>query len=99
MYASQVVEQGRVEDVFTAPQHPYTEALLLSVPSLAGAVTLEAIEGQAPDIAEHIAGCRFAPRCKYRRPVCLAAPPAATKRSPRSSARCFGTEPNGWLEA
>jgi oligopeptide/dipeptide ABC transporter ATP-binding protein len=99
MYASQIVERGRVDDVFTSPQHPYTEALLLSVPSLAGTVTLEAIEGQAPDIAEHIVGCRFAPRCKYRRPVCLVAPPTATKRTANSIARCFGTEPDGWLEA
>jgi oligopeptide/dipeptide ABC transporter ATP-binding protein len=99
MYSSEVVEEGRVEDVFASPQHPYTEALLHSAPPLGGRITLDAIEGQAPDIAERIAGCRFAPRCKYSRPVCFASPPAATKRTASSVARCFGTEPDGWLEA
>jgi peptide/nickel transport system ATP-binding protein len=98
MYSSQIVEHGRVDDVFLAPQHPYTEALLLSVPSLSGEISLESIEGQAPDLAEQIVGCRFAPRCKFSRPVCFTSQPAVTKRSDRSVARCFGTEPDGWLE-
>jgi oligopeptide/dipeptide ABC transporter ATP-binding protein len=99
MYSSQIVEEGRVEDVFKAPQHPYTEALLQSAPPLGGRITLESIDGQAPDIGEAIAGCRFAPRCKYSRPVCFASQPVATKRTASSVARCFGTEPDGWLEA
>jgi oligopeptide/dipeptide ABC transporter ATP-binding protein len=99
MYSSQVVEHGRVSEVFSAPQHPYTEALLLSVPPLTGEITLESIEGQAPDIAEHVVGCRFAPRCKFSRSPCFTAQPAATRRGPHAVARCFGTEPDGWLEA
>jgi oligopeptide/dipeptide ABC transporter ATP-binding protein len=98
MYSSQIVEHGRVDEVFSAPQHPYTEALLQSVPMLGGEIRLEAVEGQAPDIAEHIVGCRFAPRCRYSRPVCFTAVPAATRRGPSTVARCFGTAADGWLE-
>jgi oligopeptide/dipeptide ABC transporter ATP-binding protein len=98
MYSGQAVEHGRVGDVFSAPQHPYTEALLLSVPALSGEIELESIDGQAPDIATHIIGCRFAPRCKYSRPVCFETQPAATERGLHTVARCFGTEAGGWLE-
>jgi oligopeptide/dipeptide ABC transporter ATP-binding protein len=98
MYASQIVEHGRVDAVFAAPQHPYTEALLRSVPPLTGQIELESIEGQAPDITEVILGCRFAPRCRYKRPVCFKAAPAQKPRDSLATARCFGTEAEGWLE-
>jgi oligopeptide/dipeptide ABC transporter ATP-binding protein len=98
MYASQIVEHGRVEEVFAAQQHPYTEALLRSVPPLTGEIELESIEGQAPDITEVILGCRFAPRCRYSRAVCFESAPAQKRRVGRATARCFGTEAEGWLE-
>jgi peptide/nickel transport system ATP-binding protein len=99
MYSGQVVEHGPVGEVFSAPQHPYTDALLLSVPALSGDIELESIEGQAPDIVASIAGCRFASRCKYSRPVCFDTAPAATERGQRAVARCFGTDVGGWIEA
>jgi len=99
MYAGEVVEQGPVEDIFRAPGHPYTLALIESVPVIGESVHLESIEGQAPDISEVMPGCRFAPRCRFAREVCVSAPPAITPRGPDRTARCFGTEPGGWVDA
>jgi peptide/nickel transport system ATP-binding protein len=99
MYSSQVVEEGRVDDVFASPQHPYTQALLGAVPLLGETIRLESIEGQAPDPSDVTVGCRFAPRCKFARDVCRTDPPALTPRGDDRRARCFGTEPGGWIDA
>ena len=99
MYAGQVVEQGPVEEIFSSPSHPYTRALIASVPVIGESVHLESIDGQAPDIAEVMPGCRYAPRCRFARDICVSAPPAITPRGPDRAARCFGTEPGGWVEA
>jgi oligopeptide/dipeptide ABC transporter ATP-binding protein len=67
MYAGRVVERGSVERVFTSPQHPYTEALLHSIPMLGmtQAEPLRVIRGTVPSPLNWPAGCRFAPRCEY----------------------------------
>jgi oligopeptide/dipeptide ABC transporter ATP-binding protein len=67
MYAGRVVEQGPVEDVFTSPQHPYTEALLQSIPLLGmtQAEPLRVIRGTVPSPLAWPHGCRFRPRCDY----------------------------------
>jgi len=67
MYAGKVVERGPVGDVFTTPQHPYTEALLQSIPLLGMEHTeaLRVIRGQVPSLADMPAGCRFRARCSY----------------------------------
>ena len=67
MYAGRVVERGPVADVFTSPQHPYTEALLQSIPMLGmtQAEPLRVIRGTVPSPLDWPAGCRFAPRCDY----------------------------------
>jgi oligopeptide/dipeptide ABC transporter ATP-binding protein len=98
MYASQVVEEGRSGDLFDAPQHPYTRALIGAIPVLGEQGRLESIEGQAPAPDVAIAGCRFAARCRHAREVCFARPPALTDRGAGQAARCFGTEPGGWIE-
>ncbi len=67
MYGGRVVERGSVEDVFGSPQHPYTEALLQSIPMLGmtQAEPLRVIRGNVPNPLEWPKGCRFAPRCDY----------------------------------
>lgn len=71
MYGGKIVESGTVADVFSAPSHPYTEALLRSVPSVDQKVDrLYAIEGQPPALTADRKGCSFAPRCPYAQDVC-----------------------------
>ncbi len=73
MYGGHVVERGPIEEMYAAPQHPYTKALLESVPSLVPAQPGErrrAIAGQPPELSEEIPGCVFAPRCGYAEVRC-----------------------------
>jgi oligopeptide/dipeptide ABC transporter ATP-binding protein len=72
MYAGRVVESGPVADVFTSPQHPYTEALLQSIPMLGmtQAEPLRVIRGTVPSPLDWPEGCRFEPRCDYAFPKC-----------------------------
>ncbi len=67
MYAGRVVERGPVDAVFTAPQHPYTEALLQSIPLLGmtQAEPLRVIRGTVPSPLDWPPACRFEPRCDY----------------------------------
>jgi oligopeptide/dipeptide ABC transporter ATP-binding protein len=77
MYAGRVVERGPVGDVFTTPQHPYTEALLQSIPMLGmtQAEPLRVIRGSVPSPLDWPEGCRFRPRCDYAFEKCLERPP------------------------
>jgi peptide/nickel transport system ATP-binding protein len=77
MYAARLVEQGAADAVFHRPRHPYTMGLLRSVPRLdrPRGVKLETIEGLPPNLASAPPGCRFAPRCPYRVPICDEEPP------------------------
>ena len=66
MYAGKIVEMGSVRDIFNNPSHPYTEALLASVPKMEEDVErLYSIEGQPPTLHDLPEGCPFAPRCQY----------------------------------
>ena len=67
MYGGKVVEHGPVAEIFASPQHPYTEALLSSIPLLGMRYTtpLRAIRGMVPSPLDWPEGCRFAPRCDY----------------------------------
>ena len=77
MYAGRVVERGPVSDVFTTPQHPYTEALLQSIPMLGmtQAEPLRVIRGNVPSPLDWPEGCRFRPRCDYAFEKCVELPP------------------------
>jgi oligopeptide/dipeptide ABC transporter ATP-binding protein len=77
MYAGRVVERGPVRDVFATPQHPYTEALLQSIPMLGmtQAEPLRVIRGSVPSPRDWPEGCRFRPRCDYAFEKCLELPP------------------------
>ena len=62
MYLGRVVESGPTEEVLTAPQHPYTQALLSVVPEMEGLEPI-VLRGEIPDPTRIPAGCRFHPRC------------------------------------
>ncbi len=72
MYAGQLIEEAPVRELFAEPRHPYTKALLATVPSIYDDKdrVLESIPGIVPENYDKIAGCRFADRCPYRRPEC-----------------------------
>ena len=73
MYAGKIVEQGKVNDIFYNPLHPYTRGLLASMPRLDsdGHERLIPIEGTPIDLLNPPKGCNFAPRCKDCRKICL----------------------------
>jgi oligopeptide/dipeptide ABC transporter ATP-binding protein len=94
MYAGRVVESGPVSRIFNAPTHPYTEALLNSIPKMSDdRQRLTAIEGQPPDLSKLPPGCAFAPRCPRAFDRCLqSAPPEITPEDGRT-ARCWLATP------
>jgi peptide/nickel transport system permease protein len=87
MYAGELVEEGPVAQVFAAPRHPYTAALIASTPE-GGADRLSAIPGTVPQPWAMPPGCRFAPRCAEARPACEAGNPALQTPAPDRVTRC-----------
>jgi oligopeptide/dipeptide ABC transporter ATP-binding protein len=76
MYAGQIVELSPAKELLCRPLHPYTRALMASVPKLhGGASRLSAIPGNVPRIGNFPPGCRFAPRCPMAKPECSNAIP------------------------
>jgi peptide/nickel transport system ATP-binding protein len=79
MYAARIVETGTVAEVFGAPRHPYTRALLRSVPDFDDRrAHLESIAGMPPDLIRPPSGCRFHPRCELAHPDCTTVDPPLT---------------------
>jgi len=78
-----------VRDLFKAPRHPYTQALLSSIPRLGAKEPLYAIPGQPPDLSDPPAGCAFHPRCPYAWEQCRVAEPPETNAGPHHLARCW----------
>ena len=72
MYAGEILEESKADELFRDTYHPYTEALLASIPPLVGerVERLYAIPGVPPDLTAELSGCRFAPRCQYVQPRC-----------------------------
>ena len=76
MYAGRVVESGPVDEVFSAPQHPYTKRLLATLPVIGGERGIAApIPGAPPDPGRHAGGLSLPPRCPYAADRCLEDPP------------------------
>jgi len=69
MYAGKVVEYGTTREIFNDPKHPYTQALLSSLP-VRGRKILRTIEGVVPDLAKLPSYCSFYPRCLEKGPLC-----------------------------
>jgi len=91
MYGGQIVEQGPVKEVFAKPRHPYTRALLQTVPSVRGerAAKLNVIEGQPPILRAEPSACAFRDRCVNRFGACDGANPLRYPVSPGHDAACF----------
>jgi len=102
MYAGRIVEKADTVELFANPKMPYTWGLLRSIPRLdeSRRAKLVPIEGLPPDLIAPPPGCKFEPRCQYRRDVCGEKEPEL-KRIPNAKsdheARCWGTQEGGWL--
>jgi oligopeptide transport system ATP-binding protein len=90
MYAGQIVEMASTDKLFSQPRHPYTHALLRSVPRLDGQRSrLESIEGQPPDLIKPPKGCAFQPRCRVAMKACLDNAPPLYTPSEAHFSRCW----------
>jgi len=90
MYAGKVVEEADVLDLFDHPSHPYTQALMRSVPDLQGDVQrLESIPGQPPRLHQVPPGCPFYPRCPYAESRCLTQYPPRVPVAQGHYANCW----------
>ena len=96
MYAGQVVERGNARDIFYRPRHPYTWALLDSVPRLDSARKgeLYALKGTPPDLILPLAHCPFAARCQYCMPICKQRMPQETALDGQHGVSCWLTHPS-----
>jgi len=89
MYAGKIVEQAPVRTLFDDPKHPYTRALLGSVPKLGSKEPLYSIAGQPPNLADLPRGCHFHPRCPEALPRCTTDEPRDVRLGAGSVARCW----------
>jgi peptide/nickel transport system ATP-binding protein len=88
LYAGRLVEVGPLDDVLSRPTHPYTRALVQSVPRLAPGQELVGIRGIAPSAENRPRGCAFAPRCDFAEAACEAEVPALERLDERRQVRC-----------
>ncbi|MDD3593331.1 MAG: ABC transporter ATP-binding protein [Candidatus Gastranaerophilales bacterium] len=88
MYSGSIVEQTSTRELFANPLHPYTQALLNSLPTDKN-TQIKAISGQPPSIKELITGCKFHPRCKHAMQMCEHHIPVLTEIEPNHCAACF----------
>jgi len=81
MYAGKIVEFGNLSDVYSNPKHPYTQALLKSVPKIKGDSSLISLKGDPPNLAIPPTGCRFYDRCPQAMEKCKKEPPKVKTES------------------
>lgn len=91
MYAGKIVERGDVREIFYQSTHPYTRALLDSVPKIhsTNKETLYSLKGTPPDLINPPVGCSFAPRCEYGMNICRKKYPELTKFSDTQECNCW----------
>ena len=91
MYAGKIIETGSALEIYHNPKHPYTLALLNSVPRLDATerIRLDVIEGLPPDLVNLADGCSFAPRCKYVYERCIDESPVLEDALPGHTTACW----------
>ena len=91
MYAGKIVETGTAQQIYHDPKHPYTLALLNSIPRLDASerVRLEAIEGLPPDLIDLPVGCSFAPRCRFAYEKCITETPGLMEADEGHTSACW----------
>jgi len=96
MYAGRIVESGSAADIYHRPRHPYTLALLKSVPRMdrPRQAKLDPVEGQPPDLTRLDGGCSFRPRCKFAVEECAKSYPALEDVGGSHFSACFRSKEN-----
>jgi oligopeptide/dipeptide ABC transporter ATP-binding protein len=90
MYAAQIVEAGRIDQIYRTPAHPYTKALLGSIlDPLDERPRLTVLPGSIPDLASPLSGCRFHPRCPRRMEICASQEPPSVQVAHGHIAKCW----------
>lgn len=91
MYAGKIIERGTVDEIFYHPTHPYTRALLSSVPKVNtnNKETLYSLKGTPPDLINPPIGCSFAPRCEYGMKICRQKYPEITQFTDSQQCSCW----------
>ena len=91
MYAGRIIEAATARDIYRNSRHPYTMALLRSVPRLdrPRRERLDPVDGQPPDLSRPIVGCAFRPRCRFAVGVCGEAPPALSRTGDDHAVACW----------
>ncbi|WP_213290483.1 ABC transporter ATP-binding protein [Bradyrhizobium sp. sGM-13] len=92
MHAGQLVECAPVRDLFHNPAHPYTKALVRSIPRVDRDVVLEPISGSVPSLINPPSGCRYAGRCEWTMDRCRVSRPPMVEAAPGHVVACYGFE-------
>jgi len=92
MHAGQLVECADVRSLFREPAHPYTRALVRSIPRVDREVTMEPVPGVVPSLLDAPPGCRYADRCPDVLDVCRTVKPARSARARDHEVACYATE-------
>jgi oligopeptide/dipeptide ABC transporter ATP-binding protein len=98
MYAGRIIESGPTDQLIEDPQHPYTAALLTSVPSMTEDVPerLASIAGSPPVGGVEVRGCAFAPRCALAQPKCFVDLPELRELAPGRRVGCHAAGDEAW---
>jgi peptide/nickel transport system ATP-binding protein len=90
IYLGRLVELARADELFFAPLHPYTEALMSAIPLADPAKKMKplVLPGEIPDIAKSITGCPFQPRCRFAEEICREEMPVWAEAAPGHFVAC-----------
>lgn len=89
MYAGKMIEEGRVEDIFDRPKHPYTQYLINSLPRFGDKKMRESTPGAPPSLVDLPSGCAFHPRCRFAMAICREETPALLNVGDQNRVACW----------